>query len=194
MAASVDLVTTAEVNTYLGLSGSTHDVVIAELIDLVSEFIEDYCNTYFSSTAVTEKLDGGKTYLVTTRAPIISITSITDRADSTVLAATDYDAYYESGLIFLTSDFLLFTPEASTAWAKGRKRFTTVYQAGYTAVPEIIKWVTYQIIGRHIKVIPSSNSKGRWTQPNIVGEDTRIATLLTSEERLLLDRYRNIIV
>jgi hypothetical protein len=196
MAASTDLVTAAEVKTYLGLSGSTHDTLIDELIDLTSEFIEDYCNTHFSSTAVTQKIDGGGEYLIVDRAPIISITSITDNEDSTTVDSGDYDFYAVSGLIYRDNDAILF-PDNELTWAKGRQRFTVVCQAGYASVPEAIKWVCYQLIGRHLKVLPNTNNKGRFTQPPHMDNNEAKAAfkrMLTDEEMLILSRYRNTVV
>jgi hypothetical protein len=195
MAASTDLVTAAEVKTYLGLTGSTHDTLIDELIDLVSEFIEDYCNTTFSSTATTDKIDGGTEFLITTRAPIISITSITDNEDSTTVTATDYDFYAESGRIYRENDAVLF-PTNQPKWYSGRQRYTVVYQAGYATIPEAVKWVAYEMIGRNLKLLPNSNNKGRWTQPehkNIEAkrENQQLTMVLTEQERALLGPYRN---
>ena len=194
MAASTDLVTAAEVKTYLGLSGSTHDTLIDELIDLASEFIENYCNTHFSSTAVTDKLDGGCIDLITTKAPIISITSITDNEDSTTVSSSDYDFYAKSGRIYRENDSLIF-PNNQPTWYQGRQRFTVVYQAGYAAVPEAVKWVCYELIARNLKILPTSNSKGRWTQPehkNMKDETAKGLTMvLTPQERALLGKYRN---
>ena len=99
MTASVDLVTTAEVNTYLGLStSSATDTLIAELIDIVSEDVETFCNTTFSSDTTVENLDGGKLFLITKKAPVISITVISDNDDSdTVFDSTFYEFYPGSG-------------------------------------------------------------------------------------------------
>jgi hypothetical protein len=195
MAASIDLVTSTEVKTYLGISGSTHDTLITELIDLVSEYIEDYCNTYFSSVAVTDKHDGGGEFLFVTKAPIISITSITDNLDSTVVAATDYDAYLKSGRIYRESNTTLWTSN-EPRWFEGRQRFTIVYQAGHAVIPEAVKWVAYTLIGRHLKILPTSNASGQWNQPPIMDmeDDSSRKKLIafTPQERKLLAPYRNL--
>lgn len=194
MAASVDLVTTAEVKTYLGLTGSTHDTLIDELIDITSEFLENYCNTTFSSTATTDKIDGGEEFLITTLAPIISITSITDNEDSTTVTATDYDFYVKSGRIYRVNDAVLF-PTNQPKWYSGRQRYTVVYQSGYAAVPEAVKWVTYELIARNLKILPTSNAKGRWTQPehkNMKDQTAKgMVMVLTPQEQALLAPYRN---
>jgi hypothetical protein len=193
MAASTDLVTAAEVKTYLGLTGSTHDTLIDELIDITSEFIENYCNTTFSSTATTDKIDGGHDLLITTRAPIISITSITDNETSETVTSSDYDFYSKSGEVYRATDSLTF-PANGLCWSPGRQRYTIVYNAGYAAVPEAVKWVCYELIARNLKVLPTSNSKGRWTQPEHKKSDATMHGLhmaLTAQEMTLLAPYRN---
>lgn len=195
MAASTDLVTTAEVKAYLGITGSTHDTLIDELIDLVSEYIEDWCGTFFSATATTDKIDGGGEFLFVTKAPIISITSITDNEDSSVVASTDYDFYARGGRIYRESDTIIW-PSSEPTWFIGRQRFTVVYSAGHAAVPEAVKWAAYEVIGRNLKALPTSNSSGRWTQPPIkdLKDETLkgILVMLTPQERALLAPYRNV--
>jgi hypothetical protein len=163
MAASTDLVTAAEVKTYLGLTGSTHDT------------------------------DGGHDLLITTRAPIISITSITDNDTSETVTSTDYDFYAKSGRIYIVNDSLTF-PAPGRKWSQGRQRYTVIYSAGYTTVPKAVKWVCYELIARNLKVLPTSNSKGRWTQPEHTNADAKMAGLhmaLTPQEMTLLAPYRN---
>lgn len=140
-----DLVTTQEVKDYLGISGSTEDTLIGALIDYASNAIENYCNTYFSSTAVTDRLDGGNKYLITKYAPIISVTSITDMWDSTVVASGDYVAYLPAGLIHVdvdTTNFMLQQLE----WAEGLRRWQVVYNAGYASVPNAVKLACLMLV------------------------------------------------
>lgn len=195
MAASTDLVTAAEVKTYLGISGSTHDTLIDELIDVASEFIEVYCNTTFSSDSITDKIDGGDMLLITTKAPIISITSITDNETGDTVSSSDYDFYAKEGMIYLDTDSLLY-PTLNQKWGPGRQRFTVVYASGHSAVPEAVKWVCYELIGRNLKTLPTSNSKGRWTQPEIKDmKDNSAQALkmaLTDQEMAMLAPYRNV--
>jgi hypothetical protein len=194
MAASIDLVTAAEVKTYLGITGSTHDTLIDELIDIVSEFIEDYCGTFFTTTSVTEKVDGGCEYLIMERAPISSIVSITDNEDSTTVTSSGYDFYSDAALVYKELDVLLW-PNITENWGVGKQRYTVVYVAGHSAVPETIKWVAYKLIERNLKALPDSNNKGRWTQPDIVNvEKPMLYGMLTAEERALLAKYRHRVI
>ena len=191
MTASVDLVTTAEVNTYLGLStSSATDTLIAELIDIVSEDVETFCNTTLSSDTTVENLDGGKLFLITKKAPVISITVISDNDDSdTVFDSTFYEFYPGSGRIYKVVDGDVY-PLSQSLWSAGRQRWKVTYQAGHAAVPEAVKWVTYQVIGRHLNNLPSSNTKGRWTQQNIIETKSPMMTEFTQQEKRILAKYR----
>jgi hypothetical protein len=185
------LVTTAEVKTYLGLTGSTHDDLIAELITLVSETIESYCNTYFESTATTEYVDGGHEYLIVPRSPIISITLIKDTTDDSTVSSSSYDYYPSEGMIYLKDSGLngLYT------WGAGRRRYRVTYHTGFAAVPEAVKWVAYDMIDRNLKLIPNSNNKGRWTQPDHVEVKEADHDLkLTSSNLFRLAPYRRIAI
>lgn len=133
-----DLVTSQEVKDYLGISGSGEDTLIGALIDYASNAIENYCNTYFSSTAITDRLDGGGRYLITKVAPIISVTSITDAYDSTVVSSADYLNYLAAGLIYIDVDTTNYALQNLT-WAEGMRRWIVVYNAGYASVPNAVK-------------------------------------------------------
>lgn len=105
----------------------------------VQAAIEKYCNTKFSATAVTQVFDGGFEDLIVKIGPIISITSITNNTDATVLASTKYAVDAKYGSIYLTTN---------SRWAKGRGKWTVVYQAGYATIPDDIQlaidmWVDY---------------------------------------------------
>lgn len=196
MPASVDLVTTAEVKTFLGLTGSTHDTLIGVLIDLVSEFIEDFCQTHFSDATITEKIDGGGEWLITTRSPIISITSITDTTDSSVTSSSDYTFYAKSGMIYLTDPIENDTIQIHNKWPVGKQRFSVVYHGGYATIPNAVKWVAFEVIARTLKALPDTNGAGRWTQPPIKSFEDSTPNVgvmaLTPQERFLLAPYRRI--
>lgn len=112
----------------------------ATLITQYSRAIEKYCDRVFTSTSYTEYVDGGSEFLNTVQYPIISITSITDTQDSTVVDSTDYDFYANSGMIFRKdNNSLELFAEDNLFWGPGRKRWKVIYTAGYASTPEDIK-------------------------------------------------------
>lgn len=103
----------------------------ATLITQVSQAIETYCGQKFSTTVITEKVDGGGSALVLKYRNISSVTSITDLYSSSVLSSTEYDIDTDSGLIYLdhasdTASTLLRNP----FWGDGRRRYSVVYTTG----------------------------------------------------------------
>lgn len=196
MSASVDLVTATEVKDFLGISGTAHDTLIAELIDNVSEYIEDYCGMWFgSSISTTDKIDGGGVYLFTSRRPIQTITSITDTEDSSTVTSTDYTFYSTAGHIYKKTSTWTTGGQSSQVWGAGNQRYTVVYTAGFTAVPEGVKLAAYLMIERLLKAIPTTNNKGRRTTHNMVDDVSDSASSmrfvgLSPIEKHLLSKYR----
>jgi hypothetical protein len=73
-----DLVTTAEVKVYLGISVSTYDALIAALIGYVTGAIETYCGRTWTLGEVIDYLDGGREYLIAKTIPISDVFEILD--------------------------------------------------------------------------------------------------------------------
>jgi hypothetical protein len=115
----------------------------ATLITQVSQAIETYCGQKFSTTVITEKVDGGGSALVLKYRNISSVTSITDLYSSSVLSSTEYDIDTDSGLIYLdhasdTASTLLRNP----FWGDGRRRYSVVYTTGYASAPADVQLAT----------------------------------------------------
>ena len=110
----------------------------AQLNQYASAMVLKYLDTYFSSETVVDYLDGGTKFLLTGKAPIISITSIVDTDNSnTTLDSSNYDFYPGEGLIFLDDGIDTFVNDVtSVTWGSGLRRWKITYQAGYTAVPD----------------------------------------------------------
>tara|TARA_Y100001973_G_C5147858_1_gene306407 strand:- start:290 stop:928 length:639 start_codon:yes stop_codon:yes gene_type:complete len=80
---AIKLVSVANVRTYLNFSSTNQDTLIGELIEQVSEDIQNYCDRLF--TAATDELEypvGGGQYLSLKRFPITTITHIRYNIDS----------------------------------------------------------------------------------------------------------------
>jgi hypothetical protein len=119
----------------------------AQLNNYASALILTYLDTYFTSTTVTDYIDGGGEYLFTSKAPIISITSITDTSTSTVLSADTYDFYPGEGMIYRDDGVSLFSVASSNRnWGVGKRRFLVVYEAGHTSIPDEIALATALLI------------------------------------------------
>ena len=73
-----NITTKEKVKTYLGLSGSTHDTLIDELIKNATASIERFCNRSFTEDEYTEYFDtiGGFNKLFLRNYPVASLTSV----------------------------------------------------------------------------------------------------------------------
>ena len=120
----------------------------AALITQASALIEKYLDTYFVTTTTVERIDGGREFLIVTKAPIISITSIVDKDDSdAVVAATLYNFYPNEGLIYAENSLdAAFNVNPGGIWGVGRRRFEVTYEAGYTSAPADIELAILMLV------------------------------------------------
>lgn len=131
MAASTDLCVVSDVKSYLGLSDSSHDALLASLIAAASEAIENYCRRRFATMQYTEYRDGSDSaLLLLDHSPIQSISEIRESANrdferADPLDEEDYVFYAHEGLLLRTSGIF---PE-------GLRNVRVTYTAGYAAVP-----------------------------------------------------------
>lgn len=77
-----NITTKEKVKTYLGLSGTTHDNLIDELIKNATASIERFCNRSFTEASYTEYFDTicGDTKLFLKNYPVASLTSVKYRS------------------------------------------------------------------------------------------------------------------
>ena len=121
-----DLVTLAEVTAALNITDATHDVELALYIDAVTEHVEARFGALPSAT-FTESVDAttgpdGTAQLVTSRYPVLSVTSITRRGGTAI-----------------TTGFTI-TPDGYIEHANLHGgRWTVEYVAGYAAIPADLK-------------------------------------------------------
>ena len=76
----------ALVKPYINVTSSTYDTLLDIMIAAAQEQAESYCQRFFSSRTVTEKIrdELASRHLVLVHTPIISVTSIVDQATTTV--------------------------------------------------------------------------------------------------------------
>lgn len=132
---AIDLISLAEVKTYLNISHSNDDSLLNSLIASVSAFIRNKTNRIFEEQSYTEDLNGGDSYLIVSHRPIVSVASIKDLRDSppSTVDAADYKVLSDQGLIAHTdTDGNLMT------WEEGWQRFEVTYTAGYAVSPDEI--------------------------------------------------------
>ncbi len=144
MPSATSIVTTAEIQTYLGQTG--FDDLFDALGLQVTNAIEAYCGREFSEQSdIVEHLDGGgaylflKTYPVSTDESDDPVVVIVDTdSDDEVVDADDYEVNLDNGMINRADD---------TDWGSGNRRWQVTYDAGYTSVPNDVKLAALTWIG-----------------------------------------------
>ena len=144
---AIKLVSVANVRTYLNFTSTNQDTLLGELIDQVSEDIQNYCDrTFTRGTDTLEYPIGGGQYLSLKRFPIVSIAHIRydidgDFSDSADDIATDDYKYSASlkdqGLVFLKRSKLRVqlsnkTYNSGYVWPDDPDSLEVKYTGGYT--------------------------------------------------------------
>jgi hypothetical protein len=176
------LVTLAKVKSRFGITSSSDDAKLTEIIDEVSQFVCDFLDSDLAKQTYTESLPGNnRTYLMLARVPLVSISTITYQG----VAVTDYEiADYNSGLLYRESGWSY----VSQSWSRlvhdphpsfRKQDWSIVYDAGYTLpagedpdtsaeyrLPLSLRSVVYDLIGFHYRDV----SEGGSVKSRVVGD------------------------
>lgn len=129
------LVTLAKTKARLGISVTTYDTKLTEIIDEVSQLIVDYLGYDLAKQTYTETLAGNqRPYLLLARLPIVSVTSVSYQGVA-VSDTSIADAY--AGILYREDGWTRVSPSTSRLVHDGHPGFepldwSIVYTAGYT--------------------------------------------------------------
>ncbi|MGA9723312.1 MAG: head-tail connector protein [Candidatus Binatus sp.] len=159
-----NLVTLAAVKTYLQIGFATDDALLNDLIAGYSAAVEKYCTRSISGViAQTDIMDGGYKEFVLKRRPVVSLTAVTDRIDSSVVDPSLYDLDPDAGMVLAgtpaydatvgvldLSAFSRSQPDGEPVWGFGRRRWQLDYTHGYATVPNDVQLaVKILVAGRY---------------------------------------------
>lgn len=143
---AINLVSLAEVKTYLGVTTVNDDQLLSDLIASVSAFIRHKTHRTFEEASYTESHSGGNYLLILDHRPIVSVASITDTDDSETVDAANYVLFNDEGMVARIDD-----NGDRTKWADGWRRFEVTYTAGYSlspdTIPDDVKMAAKMLIG-----------------------------------------------
>lgn len=137
MPASIELTTLDNIKSYLGieLTDITKDTLLGELIDAVSEAIENYCHREFARLTRVEFYDGqsSPSILLLCR-PAINVVSVHDDFAREFTAASlippeNYVLYENEGILKLRYGI----------FSQGMMNVRIEYEAGYATVPAAVE-------------------------------------------------------
>ena len=188
------IVTVAEVKTFLNITVSTFDTQVSDFIDAASQMIVNRVGDIAGSPTRDEWYDGGAAQILLRHTPIQSITSITESFGSSVvytLTPQVLDSGTATGAWGYSVDLTtgLLTRRVSgiaTRFAVGVQNIHVVYVAGYATVPADIKQAT-KLMLQHMWVTQRGGSKrpgqggdDEWTPAHLQAFPPRVEQILAN--------------
>lgn len=169
------LTTVGRVAFQLGVTDDDKLHIIGRMIEEATAAIERYCNRTFKQATVTEKLAGyGRPYLMVSRLPLNSITSITydggavSAGDYEIANATTGEIMHKTGVWNDTSKQSLNASLTKTPYSEG-KLYTVVYSGGYVLPGNSGRTLPADIEAACVMAVSSMYSR-RLDNPDIVKE------------------------
>ena len=146
----LDLISLADYKTLAGISSSSDDSKLEELINSVSQLVKTYCGVSFLDYYSTNKTEyitkNFSTHLVElTESPVVEIVTVKERTSptadySTLTENTDY-------VLDTTTDCLYRMSGSSYQnWESGPNSVEVVYKAGYSALPQDLRLAVVDLI------------------------------------------------
>jgi hypothetical protein len=180
------LCTYEDIQLHLELTNEqNHDDTIIDLINMYTKRFCNHCGiSSFLTKTYTEYYDGnGESILFLKNVPITSVQSLADDDSyiwgiDTTVGATDFRIIQDGKAIYLIDD--LFT--------KGFENIKVVYTAGYSQIPEDLRFAAIREVGRSFK------HRKDWeaiTQTLSDSSHTYIDPGLSAETTITLSFYRN---
>lgn len=180
------MTTLAKVKAYLGITATTHDAVISELVVNVTAWIETYLNRSISATEDFEELfDGGDDLLMLSKYPLIEAPEIA------------YNAGTQASPIWTPIDPEMYEYNAKTGiirlFAKspnGLDRVRVTYTGGYEEIPSDIELIAKQLVAR---MFSQRKAQGK-THEGLGSASIDWTTQITQEQLEVLNKYKNVTV
>ena len=153
------LATLSEIKNGLGITSTNFDAQIVALINPVSALIEREAGRKFDCATFTERHMGGEPTIALREYPVLSITSVTDKATDEALATTDYEVEKSTGLLRrLTLGSRWAASHSAQVFYVGKNtpvgRWEIIYEAG--TVPEDVKLAMFYTISSLVGSTASS--------------------------------------
>ncbi|SEG44866.1 hypothetical protein SAMN04489712_105275 [Thermomonospora echinospora] len=121
---ALDIISTTDAKAQLNMSDSTSDTELAGYVSAASRVVEKYVGAVIHRT-VTDTFDGGRSQLLLSTLPVVSITSVTDTG--TALAADGYTVDLRAGVL------TRLVGTSPTPFEAGYQSVQVVYTAGQAA-------------------------------------------------------------
>ncbi len=151
------IATVGEVKTYLGITGTSDDERLSNLVNECSKIIESYIDRKIKRRKYIEYYDGDgiSGVLHLNHYPVAGVSALYDDpsrtfTDSYLIATSDYVVYKEEGIIKLVGDTLT---GADYVFAKSRQGIKVIYSAGYGTVPYDLQLACKEFVAHEYKKV-----------------------------------------
>lgn len=184
------LATRDEVKTYLGISGSSEDALIDQLLAGTDAWIKRYLGRDIEAANYIEQVDGsGAPIQILKQYPIISVTSVYDDtarafgSDTLLVENTDFLVYKEEGYLEIIDggDFV-----------EGQKNVKVSYRAGYETadIPKDLKQAEIELVANEYRRKETEGVKAMTVGAFSVSYDS--TETMPSEIKAVLDSYKKV--
>lgn len=184
------MITSAELKTFIGLTNTNYDNAIAQIVNGVNKFVENYCSNKLITGNVEEYFDDedidedGNLYLgnrVNLSALKLYRNDGTEFVPSwTEVPATEFVSYLDEGRLSVDVAGLLLS---------GRKAWKATYTAGYVIAqaPEELKLACLKLAGA---VYNKRKAEGESSE-SLEGASVNFAGSMSDEIKMLLSKYKS---
>lgn len=176
------LATIEQVKTHMGLSGTTYDSVLTQILTGVDKFIKEDIKRYVEEETHTEQIFDGDYEWIQLDDTNLSTEGFTfeynagdsEDPDWQTVPRSDYELYYDEGLIFMNSLYY------------GKRVLRITYTVGSDTIPEDLKMLAIRLTA---KIYNKRKSEGLGTESN---PDYNFGwqDLLSVEDKIILDNNR----
>ncbi len=184
------LTTLAKVKSYLGITDTDNDVLLEELIDNVTEFVEgQLMGRRIKKTSYVDELhDGGEEDIFLLNYPIIEPPTVTGDFRSGTIENPTFQAFQVNDFVVYNNGgfihFFFRTP-------RGARNLRFTYDGGFTTIPDDLDLLAKQIVA---KLFQRRNAQGI-KKETVEGSSIEYQAETPSEDDLtkiqikVIDRY-----
>lgn len=184
MAASPrDLTTLSDVREFLGITGTTDDVLIQRLITSASDYIQSWLNRSFAVKSYTQKLSGNGGYIQSFSSyPVLSVSSVIIDG----ITINESSTFQSNGYVF--DEKFLFLK--GYRFNRGCLNVTLIYSAGYSVVPFEISQTCVDLVSLRYKERTRIGEMSKSLAGEVVTYSQKDFSLST---RTILNNYKKVI-
>ena len=189
-----DLTTLADTKSYLEITGTDSDDILAILISSASQFIKTETGYEWVETTYKEKIDGERTEtLILTQKPIISVTSLVINGET--IDSGNYYIYNAAGML-KRQDVGIYDVGYTHSFRKGllfprgQQNIEVEYVAGYEDVPMDLQKAVWSMVNTQLD---SKNYEG--LESYSIGDESMKWRVngLPAEVQQTLAKYKSVV-